>query len=171
MVTANTKVLSLTDTSGMYVDCPVSETDVAAILTGMTVPVSIESLANTYSGIITYVSPAMDTTSKTYMVRITLQDPDTLLRGGMFAQSYVEVLQRKDTLYVPKDALLELNGTSKLYVIGKDDKITIKTVKTGLRNDNYVEILDGLSDGDTIAVSNLARLKDGSSVQIEKEIG
>ena len=89
----------------------------------------------------------------------------------MFAQSYVEVLQRKDTLYVPKDALLELNGTSKLYVIGKDDKITIKTVKTGLRNDNYVEILDGLSDGDTIAVSNLARLKDGSSVQIEKEIG
>lgn len=171
MATANTKVLSITDNSGVYVDCPVSETDVASITTGTAVPVTIESLANTYNAVITYVSPAMDTSTKTYVVRLTLQNPDNLLRGGMFAQSYVDVLQRKNTLYVPKDSLQELNGTSKLYVINSDNKIEIKTVKTGLRNDNYVEILDGLSDGDKIAVTNTARLKDGSSVEIEKEIG
>jgi RND family efflux transporter MFP subunit len=171
MVTANTKVLSITDNSGIYVDCPLSESDVAAVKAGMPVAVSIESLANTYQGTITYVSPAMDTTTKTYVIRITLDNPDGTLRGGMFAQSSVDVLQRKNTLYVPKDALLELNGVSKLYVIGSDNKVQIKQVKTGLRNDEYVEILDGINDGDLIATSNTARLKDGTVVQIEKEIG
>lgn len=170
MAAANTKVLTITDTSGIYIDCPVAEADVAAIQPGMTVSVSVESLANTYDGTITYVSPAMDPTNKTYIVRITLSNPDNLLRGGMFAQSSLEVLQRRNTLFVPKDALVEQNGISQLYVINPDNTIAIRTVKTGLRNDNYVEILEGLSDGEQIATTNLARLRDGVSVTIEKEI-
>ena len=170
MAAANTKVLTITDTSGIYIDCPVAEADVAAIQPGMTVSVSVESLANTYDGTITYVSPAMDPTNKTYIVRITLSNPDTLLRGGMFAQSSLEVLQRRNTLFVPKDALVEQNGVSQLYVINPDSTIAIRTVKTGLRNDNYVEILEGLSDGEQIATTNLARLRDSVSVTIEKEI-
>lgn len=170
MAAANTKVLTITDTSGIYIDCPVAEADVAAIQPGMTVSISVESLANTYDGTITYVSPAMDPTNKTYIVRITLSNPDTLLRGGMFAQSSLEVLQRRNTLFVPKDALVEQNGVSQLYVINPDSTIAIRTVRTGLRNDNYVEILEGLSDGEQIATTNLARLRDGVSVTIEKEI-
>ena len=171
MAAANTKVLTITDTSGIYVDCPLSESDVAAISTGMTVPVSISSLANTYDGIITYVSPAMDSTSKNYTIRITLQNPDTLLRGGMFAQSYVNVLQRKNTLFVPKDAITDQNGISKVYVITADNKAEFRTVKTGLANDTDTEILEGLSDGDRVATTNLARLQDGAVVSITKEIG
>ncbi|WP_276836348.1 efflux RND transporter periplasmic adaptor subunit [Megasphaera stantonii] len=170
MAAANTKVLTITDTSGIYIDCPVAEADVAAIQPGMTVSVSVESLANTYDGTITYVSPAMDPTNKTYIVRIALSNPDNLLRGGMFAQSSLEVLQRRNTLFVPKDALVEQNGVSQLYVINPDNTIAIRTVKTGLRNDNYIEILEGLSDGEQIATTNLARLRDGVSVTIEKEI-
>ena len=45
MAAANTKVLTITDTSGIYIDCPVAEADVAAIQPGMTVSVSVESLA------------------------------------------------------------------------------------------------------------------------------
>ncbi|MGE1061687.1 efflux RND transporter periplasmic adaptor subunit [Megasphaera paucivorans] len=171
MAPANTKVLSITDNSGIYIDCPLSEADVASIKPGIPVSVSIESLANTYTGTITYVSPTMDTTTKTYIIRIALDNPDGSLRGGMFAQSSVKVLQRRNTLYIPKDALLEINGISKLYIITADNKIEIRQVKTGLRNDEYVEILEGLSDGDLIATSNTARLKDGTNVTIEKEVG
>ena len=171
LVAANTKVLTITDTSGIYVDCPLSEADVAAIQMGMTVPVSIESLANTYDGVITYVSPAMDSTTKTYTIRITLQSPDAALRGGMFAQSYVNVLQRPQTLFVPKDAIVEQNGVPKVYIINGDNTIDMRTIKTGLHNDAYTEILDGLSVGDRVAATNLSRLKDGATVTIEKEIG
>jgi multidrug efflux pump subunit AcrA (membrane-fusion protein) len=169
MAPANTKVLTITDTSGIYIDCSLSEADVAAIQTGMPVSVSIESLASDYDGTITYVSPSMDSTAKTYVIRITLSNPDSSLRGGMFAQSSVQVLQRPNTLFVPKDAILEQNGSSQVYLIHKDNTIELRTVKTGLRNDDNVEILDGLQEGDVIATTNLARLKDGSAVTIEKE--
>ena len=41
-------------------------------------------------------------------------------------------------------------------------------METGLRNDDYIEITDGLDDGDVIATTNLARLKDGTTVSIEE---
>ena len=171
MANANTKVLTITDTSSIYIDCSLAEADVAALQVGTSLPVVIDSVANTYNGVITYVSPAMDADTKTYMVRISLINPDTSLRGGMFAQASLEVLQRPNTLFVPKDALLEQNGISQLYVILPDNTIEIRTVSTGLRNDDYVEITDGLADGDRIATTNLARLKDGTHVTIDKEIG
>lgn len=168
MAAANTKVLTITDTSGMYIDCSLSEADVAAIQQGMPVSVSIESLAQDYDGYITYVSPAMDDTTKTYVVRITLAQPDTKLRGGMFAQSSIDVLQKPDTLFIPKDALTEQDGKAQVCVIRPDDTIELRTVTTGLRNDDYIEITDGLDDGDVIATTNLARLKDGTTVSIEE---
>lgn len=169
MTAANTKVLTITDTSGMYIDCSLSEADVAAIQQGMPVSVSIESLAQDYDGYITYVSPAMDDTTKTYVVRITLSQPDTKLRGGMFAQSSIDVLQKPDTLFIPKDALTEQDGKAQVCVIKGDDTVEFRTVTTGLRNDDYVEITDGLDDGDVIATTNLARLKDGTTVSIDEE--
>ena len=168
MAAANTKVLTITDTSGMYIDCSLSEADVAAIQQGMPVSVSIESLAQDYDGYITYVSPAMDDTTKTYVVRITLAQPDAKLRGGMFAQSSIDVLQKPDTLFIPKDALTEQDGKAQVCVISPDDTIELRTVTTGLRNDDYIEITDGLDDGDVIATTNLARLKDGTTVSIEE---
>ncbi len=167
MAGANTKVLTITDNSGVYIDCSLSETDVAAVQIGMPVKVTIESLANTYDGTITYVSPAIDPTAKTYTVRITLTNPDTSIRGGMYATSSIQVLQRPQTLFVPKDALLEQNGNSQVYVIKPDNTIEIRDVKTGLRNDDYVEILDGLQAGETIATTNTARLKNGTHVTID----
>lgn len=168
MAAANTKVMTITDTSGMYIDCSLSEADVAAIQQGMPVSVSIESLAQDYDGYITYVSPAMDDTTKTYVVRITLAQPDAKLRGGMFAQSSIDVLQKPDTLFIPKDALTEQDGKAQVCVIRPDDTIELRTVTTGLRNDDYIEITDGLDDGDVIATTNLARLKDGTTVSIEE---
>ena len=167
MAGANTKVLTITDNSGVYVDCTLSETDVAAVQIGTPVTVSIGSLANTYTGTITFVSPAIDPTAKTYTVRITLTNPDASIRGGMYATSSVNVLQRPNTLFVPKDALLEQNGKSQVYVIKPDNTIEIRDVKPGLRNDNYVEIIDGLKEGETIATTNTARLRNGTKVTID----
>lgn len=167
IVPANTKVLTITDTSGMYVDCALSEEDVAFMQMGTPVTVSIDSLAKTYDGIVTYVSPAMNDADKTYAIRITLQNPDALLRGGMLAEMNISVLQRKDTLFVPKEALDVQNGTSRAYVIRPDQTVEIRTVQTGLMNDSYIEVTDGLSEGDVIATTNLARLKDGTAVTVD----
>ena len=68
----------------------------------------------------------------------------------------------------PVPALTEQDGKAQVCVIRPDDTIELRTVTTGLRNDDYIEITDGLDDGDVIATTNLARLKDGTTVSIEE---
>ena len=171
IATAGQKVLSLVDNRIMYVDCQVSEGDIGAIPVGLAVTVAIDSLGKNYDGHVTYISPAMDSSSSSYIVRLALDATGGQLLGGMFARTEISVVQRKNTLFVPKDSVVTLNGKSNVFVINADGTVESRNVKAGLRNDQFVEIVEGLAVGDTVAVSNIARLKSGMAVEIAKDNG
>ncbi|WP_425058764.1 Efflux pump periplasmic linker BepF [Sporomusa carbonis] len=158
------KLLSIIDNSSIYVDCQVSEQDIAAIQVGLNADLQVESLGRTYSGKVIYVSPASDSKTQSFTVRLALTNPDSLIKSGMFIRSQLEVLQRPRTLFVPKEAVLEKNGEYSVYLINGSNKVEQRNVKIGLRNDKDVEILSGIKEGDQVAVSNLSRLKPGMEV-------
>ena len=108
IVSAGTKVFSLVDTSHINVDCTIAEADAAILKAGLPVEVTIDALGEDYAGEIVYVSPAMDEASKTYQVRIELTDEAAreTIKAGLFAHTAVDILQRRATLCVPKEALL-----------------------------------------------------------------
>ncbi|MEG6586382.1 efflux RND transporter periplasmic adaptor subunit [Dendrosporobacter sp. 1207_IL3150] len=166
LVQSGQKLLSIVDNSGIYIDCQMSEKDIAHISLGMTADVQVESLGNNYIGKIIYVSPASDAKSQNYIVRISLDKPDSLLRSGMFARTQLEVLQRPQTLFVSKEAIIEKNGKRYVFIINVDNKAEERSVTLGLSNDKVVEILSGVSEGERVAISNLARLRNGMSVDI-----
>ncbi len=164
---SGTTLLTIVDNSHMYVDCKVAELDISNVQVGLPIDVTIDSLGKTYTGKIIYVSPAMTTDTRAYIVRILLDNPDAELRAGMFASAVIHVLQRKDTLYVPRDAVVERNGSIYVYVIRPDGTAEQRTVKTGVRNDDSIEILSGIQAGEQVAYTNLARLQTGSKVEIQ----
>ena len=161
---AGQKLLSIIDNSKIYVDCPVSEHDVGQIALGMPAVVAVESLGKTYAGKIIYISPAMDATTQSFSVRLMLDGVDDTLKAGMFARTEIDILLRPQTLFVLKESVISLNGKDRVYVIDDDNKVTERVVRLGLRNDKYVEILSGVSAGERVAVTNLARLKNGTAV-------
>ncbi len=161
---AGTKVLSIVDNNHIYVDCTIAENDAALLTTGMNVDMTVDAMGNTYTGELVYVSPAMDDTSKSYMVRIALdQSPDDI-KAGLFAHGQINILQKQDTLFVPKEAVLSSNGKTTVFVAKPDNTVEEREVKIGLLNDAYEEIIDGINDGDTVVLSNQDRLKDGTAV-------
>lgn len=166
MAQAGVKLLSIVDNSHIFVDCAVSEQDIGQITLGMPTVISVDSLGKTYAGKITYISPAMDTKTQTFTIRMDLDHPDDQIKTGMFARTNLTVLLRSKTLFVPKEAVLSMNGISRVFVIDSNGKIIEKTVKLGLVNDTSVEILTGIDEGEQIAVTNLARLKSGIAVTI-----
>ncbi|MDF2564189.1 MAG: efflux transporter, family, subunit [Massilibacillus sp.] len=170
-VTVGQKLLTLVDNSKIYIDCQLSEQDVAAVKTGAKVKVDIESLGNSYEGTIIYVSPATDSTTKSYTARIELDVNDELIKAGMFGRTQIEILQRPQTLFVPKESVIEKNGKISLFIIDSENKAQERLVKLGLRNDLQVEILEGLQEGDRVAVTNLARLKNDMVVDINGSSG
>lgn len=168
---AGQKVLELVDNSQIYMDCQLSEQDVAVVQIGGQVDVNIESLGNHYTGEIIYVSPAVDSATKGYTARIILKSEDSFIKAGMFGRTAIEVLQRKQTLFVPKDSVIEKNGKTSLFVIDSENKAQERQIKLGLRNDAYIEILEGIEEGDVVAVNNLARLRNGLEVMLQSENG
>lgn len=167
IVSAGTKVFSLVDNSHLNVDCTLAESDAAILKPGMEVEVTIDALGADYPGKIVYVSPAMDDTSKTYQVRIELETDSDEMKAGLFAHTAIDILQRRATLCVPKEAVLSRNGRQMLFVVDADGKVESREVKIGLMNDAEVEILDGIEPGDTVVVTNQDKLQDGKKVETE----
>ncbi|AIF50889.1 efflux RND transporter periplasmic adaptor subunit [Pelosinus sp. UFO1] len=164
IVSAGQKVLSIVDNSNIYVDCSVSEQDIGQIALGVPTTISIESLGKSYTGKIIYISPAMDSKTQTFTIRIALDKPDDSIRSGMFARTTVNVAIRPQTLFVPKEAVISLNGKDRIFIVNGNNQIEERIVELGLRNDKSVEILSGLKDGEQIALSNLSRLKTGITI-------
>ena len=181
---ANKQVLSLVDNSHLNVDCTLGENDAAILNTGMDVMVTIDALGRAVPGRIVYVSPAMDGTAKVYQVRIELADVvvtdsgDYLTQGdgipikaGLYAHTTLDILQRRDTLYVPKEAVLSRNGVTSVWVVDSESRVHERQVTIGLMNNESEEILDGLAEGDVVILNNQDKLKDGMQVDIDDSNG
>ena len=162
---AGTKVFELVDNSHLYVDCQVAEGDAAALESGMDVAVSIDALGNTYPGQLVFVSPSMDDSAKTYKVRIELSDAQQI-KAGMFARTQLDMLMKPAVLTVPKAAVQEKNGKLSVFVMDEEGKASKRNVRIGAANDETLEIVEGLQEGDVVAISNQEKLKEGTQAEL-----
>jgi len=164
MAQTGQKLLSIVDNSNIYVDCSVSEQDIGQIVNGMPVDISIDAIGKTYTGKIIYISPSMDSKTQTFTIRIALDNRDDNIKTGMFARTTITIPLRRQTLFVPKEAVLSLNGTDHIFVVDSNNQVTDRVVKLGLRNDKSLEIISGINAGEQVAITNLSRLKTGITV-------
>ncbi len=165
IITAGTQVFSLVDTSRMYVDCTIAESDAAILKAGDEPEVMVEALARKFHGKIIYVSPSMDTDSKTYTVRLLLDTEGENIKAGLFAKAQIDILQKQDTIAVPKEAVFQQNGKPVVFVLREDGTVEERKVQTGLTNDTEEEILERVSEGETLVLNNQDKLRTGMAVE------
>ena len=111
------------------------------------------------------ISPVVDATSGTARVTIGIDNSDLALKAGMFAQVELQYDAKADALLVPKRAVLAMDNTSSVFVVN-GGKVSRKLVKTGYESDAFLEVVDGLAEGDQVVTAGQASLKDQSSVNI-----
>lgn len=165
---AGQKVLSLISKKQFYIDCILPEQEIAAIKLDMVLKVYVSALGKEYNGKIIFVSSMNEEGTKGYKVRILLLDQDEELKDGMFAKTSINVLQRANTIYVPKEAILNKNSKNYLYVLDENNKVHATEVEIGLKNGSDVEILKGLSSDSRIATDNISRLENNMQVDVKK---
>ncbi len=168
---AGTKLLTITDNSSFYIDCSISEYDAAVLAVGNNIIATIDALGKSLPGEIIFVSPNKVENNKNYNVRIKLLEEDKKIKAGMFARSELKFLQKDAAIYVNKDIVVDRNGKKYVFVINDDNKLEQREVKLGLRNDSEIEIVSGLTEGETVAVDNLSRLRQGLEIKIENDKG
>ncbi len=169
MAAAGTKAFTLVDNGHINVDCTIGENDAAILQAGMEVNVTIDALGKDFLGKIIFVSPAMDEDSKSYRVRVSLDNPDNTVKAGLFAHTAVDILQRPQTIFVPQSAVLTRNGKQYVFVLREDGMVERRVVKIGLLNDVSEEILEGLTEGEKVVLTNQDKLQDGMKVKVAAE--
>lgn len=150
----------------MRVKLDIPERYLPVILPGTNVTMTVDSLGGAeFPGTIMTSSPVVDEKTRTARVEVLVPNPDGRLRHGMFGRMRLVVDKRNNTLIAPNEAISWEGAMRFVYKI-EDGKARRAEVKTGLRNDSHVEILEGASEGDMLATGDLLNLKDGEAVKV-----
>lgn len=104
---------------------------------------------------------------KTGTIRLAgaFDNPDLVLRPGMFGRVRAATGVAKDALLVPQRAVVETQGSYSVVVVGADDKASIRPVKTGERVGRMWVITEGLKPGERVITEGLQKAKEGAPVQ------
>lgn len=119
----------------------------------------------TFMGEVYFVAPTLDPQTRRMLVKGWVPNPDRRLRPGLFANIRAEIGQHPDALMVPESALaLDREGTF-VWRVSDSDTAERVPVRTGLRVEGRVEIVEGLGAGDRVVAAGTNKVKSGSTVR------
>ncbi len=177
-LTAGTQIVSLTDLSQLYANFTVTEKDSAALKVGQTVRIAVDAYpGRTFDGKITTIEPQIATDTRNIRVQATLDNPDHILKPGMFTTTTVVLPDKPAVVTVPETAVdYTLYGDSVFLITekkeddGKTSLTAVRTfVRTGDRIDGRAEILSGVKPGDRVVAVGQLKLQSGAAVVISTD--
>ena len=120
---------------------------------------------DTLRGEITDVSPMIESNSRTFKLNVVIDNPEQILRPGMFVEINVILAEHTDTIVIPKEIITVRRGQKRVYVVEKGTAVE-RVVTTGLENVTQVEILEGLKENERIVVKGFETLRNRVKVKI-----
>jgi Cu(I)/Ag(I) efflux system membrane fusion protein len=153
-IMAGETLYRLADLRRVWVDGQVFEHDLASVRLGQRVSVEIDAYpGERWTGSVTYVYPLVDPVTRTTRVRVELPNPNLRLKPGMFATVHVTGTLRARVLSVPRSAVLATGERSIVFVRSAAGMLEPREVVTGVTGDDRVEIVRGLTAGDSVVAS------------------
>ncbi len=167
-VSPDNRLLDVVDLRQMEMEAAVPAADIMHISPGQEVQVRVDGLRAPVTGKVARINPATQAGSRSIMAYIQIDNPQGLLRAGMFGEARLTIAGKSGVLSVPQTALQNEGGRSYVYAI-EEGKLVQKPVALGLMGDDgsgaAVEILDGLAVGAQIVKTNLGKLRTGAIVK------
>lgn len=168
-----TDMVNVEDIDVVYVDYRLPERFQTQVKKGQKAVVEIDALpGRTFDAQIQAIDPLIDANGRSIAVRATIDNRQQLLRPGMFARVSTVFGERERALVIPEEAIVPQGGRQFVIKVvngaEKDSQLSKRVeVKVGIRRPGRVEILDGLSEGDTVVTAGHQRLqKDGAAVKV-----
>lgn len=177
-LSAGTLIVTLTDLSKVYANITVTEKDRAIIAVGQEVDIMVDAYpGRSFKGKITTIEPQISSDTRNVRVQATLDNPEHLLKPGMFATVSVVLPPKPAEVTLPETAVdYTLYGDSVFLVKetkGDDGKTTLNAervpVTTGTRVHGRVAITKGVKAGDRVVAVGQLKLQSGAAVEISKD--
>jgi RND family efflux transporter MFP subunit len=166
---SGSNIVEIMDYKKMYMNVQLPEKYVSIIkpdakvkLTNYTIP------KDTIIGLITQLSPAINTDTRTFLGNILIDNPNYLLRPGMFVKADIVINHKDSVIVIPKSIILSRQRGKTIFVIDRSGLASERIIRTGLENLTDVEVTGGLQKNERIVTVGFETLSTRSKVKIIK---
>ncbi len=180
MINPGQQVVALTSLDQVYVDFALPQQHLAQLSQGLEVRVTTDALpGRVFPGKLTAVNSMVDTATRNVSVQATLENPDHLLRPGMFAKAEVVLPEKSSALVIPGSAVSYAPFGDSVFIIEKkkDEKTGKETqvirqqfVRIGEARGDFVSVKEGLKVGETVVSTGVFKLRNGMAVTINNDL-
>ncbi|HPJ79103.1 MAG TPA: efflux RND transporter periplasmic adaptor subunit, partial [Prolixibacteraceae bacterium] len=134
--------------------------------TGQEVIVTNYTIAeDTLKGVVTELSPAVSTETRTFKGKLLIENPELKLRPGMFVKGDIVVARRDSAIVIPKSIIMSSNRGKVVFVVdqstARERRITL-----GIENQDYAEVIAGLKENERLVVKGYETLRNDSKVKV-----
>jgi RND family efflux transporter MFP subunit len=167
-VSPGQELFTLVNIRRIRVVAKVLESEIGRIRPGQAAELTFSSFpGKVFQGTVQAVSPVVNAEDKTCGVYILVDNPTEEIKPGMHAEVDIAAEVHQGRLLVPQDAVLLRNGRKLVFVV-EDGLAKWKYVDTGLENERYVEILNGIVEGEKVIVEGHLTLAHDARVTIDE---
>jgi len=167
-LTPQTRIATLQDVDPVKIDFSVPEKYAGHLVAGATMAFRTRGSDEQHTGTIVAVEPLVDLATRSVTVRAQSPNPDGDLFPGAFADVEIVVRRIEGALAVPSRAVIPELGGKKVFVY-ESGEARPRSIETGLRTAELVEVTEGLEPEDQVIVTAIQRLRPGLPVEIEAE--
>jgi RND family efflux transporter MFP subunit len=168
---ANTVILSVVDIGVVRMVANLVEKDVKRVQPGVSALVEVDAFpGEQFTGQVSRVAPVFDPATRTAPMEIEVPNPGFRLKPGMYARVKLTVDRRPNALTVPRGAIADIEGKRGVFML-ENQVAKFHEVKTGLQDNERVEILEGLTEGQKVVTVGTLALRDGDRISVVGEPG
>ena len=165
-VEAKNELVTLVNLDSLKVEFRLPERYYRVIAEGGLVRAAPDALpGEVFEGRIYAIAPVVDINGRSVAVKARVANPERRLRPGMFVRVSLLVDRRADALVAPESAIVQRGDGHFVYRV-EDGKAVLAKVRLGLRQTGRIEVVDGLSAGDTIVTAGQIKLRPGDRVKV-----
>jgi membrane fusion protein (multidrug efflux system) len=167
-------IVSLQSLTPVYAEFSLPQQELARLKTGMKVRVTTDAYpGRQFDGALTAINPDLDQQTRSVGLQATFDNPEQLLRPGMFARVEVLLPEEQAVLVIPATSVLSAPYGDSVYVIepkpGKEDgkpelAVRQQFIRTGRARGDFISVESGLKPGDRIVSAGIFKLRNGMSV-------
>jgi len=166
-VASGSPMVTLMSYDRMYMNINLPEKNMGEVELGQKVLITNYTLPeDTLPGKISELSPAISTETRTFSGTVEIDNPELMLRPGMFVKADIITARKDSAVVIPKDVILSSGRGKYVFVVGRNSAADDRRITTGLENQDFVEVTEGLQVNERLIIGGFETLRDNSKVRI-----
>lgn len=168
-IQAGDALTTLTTVDPVEVEFSIPEIFLADLRPGLEVAATSPAFqGRTFRSEVTVITPVVDPSTRSVMILARAENPDGVLRPGMFVNVRIVLGERENAVMVP-EAAVQYQGSQAMLFVVDSGQARQRRVRIGERRDGVVEVIEGLDAGAQVVTSGLQKIRDGVTVRAVAE--